>query len=112
MAGINDSVIIFSEPCIMEPVDLNTSRYLINKEALVWRRLENETIVLDLEKATYFVLNDVASVIWESLCNGGSSWDSAKKLTQEFQIDIDTALHDTKEYIELLRSHQLLQIVS
>lgn len=56
--------------------------------------------LLDLETSTYFQLNGSANFIWDQLADGAlSANDIAAKLSQTYDVDDATALHDVSEML-------------
>jgi hypothetical protein len=73
-----------------------------------WRRVENESIVLDLNSSKYYSLNDTASFIWERLGSGASLLEIAAALASEFEVGQTEAAKDVAKVVELFRKEKLL----
>lgn len=73
-----------------------------------WRRVENESIVLDLNSSVYYSLNDTASMIWEKLGKGESVEDIAAALADEFDVTEAEASKDVAKVVAMLRDEKLL----
>ncbi len=85
--------------------------YEIDRAKLVWRKLDNELVVLNLEEGSYFTMNAVGSTIWEALCDGQNAEHAANCVVRDFKIDVETARLHTTEYIRLLLEQDLLKPV-
>jgi hypothetical protein len=73
-----------------------------------WRRVENESIVLDLNSSVYYSLNDTASFIWEKLGTGASLSEIAAAVASEFDVTKGEASKDIGKVVEMLRKEKLL----
>lgn len=73
-----------------------------------WRRVENESIVLDLNSSVYYSLNDTASFIWEKLGSGADLPEIAAALSEEFEVSEADAAKDIAKVVEMLRKEKLV----
>ena len=73
------------------------------------RNLNEESIIIDLhEKRMFHQLNPVGSFIWKK-CDGKHTLDEiCHQLTQEFNIDLQTAQKDVDEFVNQLQERSLL----
>ena len=79
------------------------------KQNLAWRKIEDEVVIIDLDKGRQFhELNDSGSRIWE-LCDGETSVDDiASALTEDFELDLPEAHKEVTEFITYLTEKDLL----
>ena len=73
-----------------------------------WRRVESESIILDLNTSVYYSLNDTGAFIWERLGSGASVPEVATELCVEFDVKPETAARDMDEIIAKLCQEKLL----
>ena len=73
-----------------------------------WRRVESESIILDLNTSVYYSLNDTGAFIWERLGSGAAVPQIATELCAEFDVEPEAASRDTDEIITMLCSEKLL----
>lgn len=73
-----------------------------------WRRVENESIILDLNTSVYYSLNDTGAFIWERLGAGAAAPQVAAELCAEFDVKPETAQRDADEIIAKLCQQKLL----
>lgn len=73
-----------------------------------WRKVGEETIILDLNSSVYYSLNDTGSFVWEQLGNGEALSDVAEALTDEFDITAEKAEKDAAELVDSLLKEKLL----
>jgi coenzyme PQQ biosynthesis protein PqqD len=79
---------------------------------VVWAKLKEIIIIIAIKQAEekVFKLNKTASYIWEH-CDGKKMVaELIKELCSEFEVDEATALNDAVEFIEKLKSKQLLSL--
>lgn len=82
--------------------------FAVNRDELVWRKVDSEMIILNLEDANYFTLNEVGSTIWDVLTEGGDDNDATKKICENFAVEEASARSDVTEYIGLLLAEGLI----
>ncbi|MFI5361386.1 MAG: PqqD family protein [Elusimicrobiota bacterium] len=73
-----------------------------------WRRVENESILLDLKTGVYYSLNETASFIWERLVSGASVPEAAAQLCAEFDVSPEEASRDADALVAKLCREKLL----
>jgi coenzyme PQQ synthesis protein D (PqqD) len=73
-----------------------------------WRRVENESIILDLNSSVYYSLNDTGAFIWERLGAGDAASKVAAALSVEFDVKPEAAARDLDELVEKLCKEKLL----
>lgn len=70
----------------------------------------DEIIILNMETGDYLGLNSVGSAIWEELKTPQSADQIIDKLMIEFDVDRETCLAQTLEYLEKIHTLGLLQV--
>jgi len=73
-----------------------------------WRRVDDETIILDLNSSVYYSLNDTGSLIWERLEKGAEPESIAAELCAEFSVQPDAASRDIAQIVASLHKENLL----
>ncbi|MEO0594004.1 MAG: PqqD family protein [Myxococcota bacterium] len=96
-------------PTNVDDVDRVYSR----SEDTVTRTIAGETFIIairgelaNMEKM--FVLDEVAQVIWSLIDGKRSARTIAQQLTEEFDVDVETASRDTDELLHRLAELNLL----
>ncbi len=75
---------------------------------LIQHDMDDEVLVYDPVVDRTHRLNSSASLIWE-LCDGTRSLeDIARVLTEQFEVEFETALQDARAVLEQLKEEQLL----
>ena len=90
-------------------MDVNPQETLrIRSAELVWRRVENEIIVLDLRRNTYLSIAATGVDLWERLAEGATPGELTSHLIATYEVEPDRASADVDEFIDRLRQAELL----
>jgi hypothetical protein len=74
------------------------------------RRFDDEVVILDLEKGTYFGLDEVGARAWESLSEGLTLAQVARRLAAEYETPEEVVLGDISELAARLAEAGLASI--
>ena len=74
-------------------------------------KIADEVVMLDMDSGFYFGLNSVASDIWTMLENPISVGEIVVSLLAQYEVDQATCNAETKEIIEEMLKHRLVQIL-
>ena len=91
----------------MSPAQKSAERFKYSPQA-AWRRVENETIILDLNTSVYYSLNDTAAFVWEKLGPGATVPEIAAAMSAEFAVTTEKAAKDAREIVDDLLEQKLL----
>jgi len=77
---------------------------------LAARRVADEVVILRAHDSSLFVLNPVASALWEA-ADGRTSLDTVVRdvICQDFDVDPETARRDASELVAALEAEGLLR---
>jgi Coenzyme PQQ synthesis protein D (PqqD) len=83
--------------------------YIARSSAIAARILDGEMMIMSAVDSTFFTLNEVATVIWQS-ADGQTPLSQivAEKVCSEFDIDPDTAARDAHQFVEELSRYGVL----
>jgi Coenzyme PQQ synthesis protein D (PqqD) len=81
----------------------------LRSDGLEWREVEGEVIVLDLEGSVYMSLNGSGAVCWHALAGGATRDEIVRRLTERFNVARERAERDVEDFLQELRSHDLLE---
>jgi len=73
------------------------------------RDLDGEAVLLDLRSGRYFGLNGTGARVWALLKDGLERVGIAEALTEEFEVDMDTARADVDAFIAALTERGLIR---
>ena len=80
----------------------------LRTEGLNWREIDGEVVVLDVDRSHYLNLNPTGSAIWLMLAEGATEPELVDRLTQEFEVDEQTAGNDVTSFLAACRQNGLL----
>jgi Coenzyme PQQ synthesis protein D (PqqD) len=80
----------------------------LRHEGLNWREIDGEVVVLDTERSHYLNLNPTGSVMWLMLAEGATQRQLVQRLTQEFEVDEETARQDVASFLTSCQENGLL----
>ncbi|MGZ4172567.1 MAG: PqqD family protein [Solirubrobacteraceae bacterium] len=80
----------------------------LREEGLNWREIDGEVIVLDVQRSHYLNLNPTGSAMWLMLADGATEPQLVDRLTQEFEVDEQTAREDVATFLAICRENGLL----
>lgn len=81
-------------------------------EELAWKETgEGEVVVLDLRTSKYWALNGSAAVLWLALAEGATATELVQRLSEEFEVEADTAAHDVEEFLGSCQAQHMLEAV-
>ena len=87
--------------------------YLIrNDKKTAYRVIEDKTIVVNLDNSTFHTLNSVATSIWKNLDGKTPIKTIFNNISDEFDIDFETAQKDCLEFINDLIEKGLIILCS
>jgi hypothetical protein len=81
----------------------------LRNQALEWREIENEIVVVDTRKSIYVAVNKSGAVLWPSLAAGATREELVDRLAQSYEIDRGSAQTDVDAFLALLDEHDLLE---
>jgi hypothetical protein len=89
----------------------NQQTYKKNSTILA-TELEDEAVLLSIEKQCYFGLPATSRRIWELLEQPQSLDSLCSSLQQEYEVDGDTCRRDVAAFLENLSKESLVQVVA
>lgn len=75
---------------------------------VVFRDLDGEAVILDLESGTYFGLNEVGTRVWQLVGEGRGQPEIVAVLAAEYDADRATIERDVIRLVEELRDRRLI----
>jgi len=89
---------------------LSPESVLVRNERLAWRALEGEAVILFPEVGTLHRLNPTGTRVWEQLDGSCSLATIAERLSGEFRVKPDEALHDLEALVSELLDAGLVDL--
>lgn len=84
-------------------------RIRVREDAVLWRELDGETVLLALESSLYLTLNATGTVLWPLLVRGATTVELVDALVARFDVTRDRAQTDTAAFIATCRAQRLLE---
>lgn len=76
-----------------------STRHTIQNDALTWREIDGEIVILDLQASKYLSLNGTGAMLWTALADGADDDQLIAMLTDRFEIDAGTAENDVTAFL-------------
>ena len=95
-----------NEPDVTVPPASLVSR----NEAIVFTDLGDTIVMMDVDEGKYYELDQIGARIWSLLETGRSVADLCDALSTEFDVDPDTCLRDTLEFLQTAGTMQIVHI--
>ena len=86
-----------------------TEAPLLAPEHVLFRELDGEAVVLNLQNEMYYGLDDVGTRMWMLLSTSDSVGTAMDTLLEEFDVSPETLEQDLAKMITELKSHGLLE---
>lgn len=90
---------------------LRSEHYTIPDHVL-FRELDGEAVLLDLEGEMYFGLDEVGTRVWHGLSDSGTAEAALEAVLQEFDVSREVLERDVATLLEELVSRGLIEPVS
>jgi ActR/RegA family two-component response regulator len=84
---------------------------LVQSQQLAMADVDDRVVVLSLQAGSYFDFNRVATEIWCMLAKPRRVSEIFHSLLQRHDVDAETLARDVTPFLEILITHQLVQIV-
>ena len=84
---------------------------LIRNNAVLWRELDGEAILLDPKEGCSYNLNVIGTLIWNMLDGKHTTHDIASAVCESYEVEFEQALHDVQQLLDDLRNNHLLNDV-
>jgi hypothetical protein len=89
--------------------DVEDARLRLRPGRVDWRRIEDEIVVLDLERNEYIAVNPSGALLWPLLAGGSDAAQLAVALQDAFAVDEPTARRDVAAFLASLDEQGLLE---
>jgi hypothetical protein len=77
-------------------------------DSVVFERVQQELVLLDVDSGTYYGLNEVGARLWDLLARGIDKEEALTKLLDEYNTTRDQLEHDVDRLIAELQNKRLL----
>ena len=80
------------------------------KPEVISGKLEDQIVMMDIEKGKYFSMNPVATRVWELLEEPSSAGELCDQLLNEFEVSREKCFDEVQELLDKLLELDLLEI--
>ncbi|MCA5892868.1 PqqD family protein [Isoptericola sp. NEAU-Y5] len=80
----------------------------MRSDGVTWQEIDGELVLLDLSTSAYLTTNAAGSLLAKVLVDGAERGDLVAALVGEYGIDEARAAGDVDDFLEQLRSRDLL----
>jgi len=80
-------------------------------EGIAWRLIEGEAVLVNVRRDEVIHLNPAASFLWSNLDGKSSLADIARSMTEEYEVDAETALADAVAFAADLLEQGAAEVV-
>lgn len=84
--------------------------YSIDKDKVLWRKVDRETVILDIDTGYYYALDQISSSVWDMIADKYALDQMADKISNEYDVDQQTAHKDIKAFLRNLEKEKLIEI--
>ena len=89
---------------------INLETVISKNLQIISSKMDNEVVMMSVEKGNYYGLNRVGSEIWEKLTEPTTVAGLCEKLQQEFNVEKDQCERDVIKYLEKLVEEGLILV--
>lgn len=79
------------------------------RKDVVFRDLEGELVLLNLNTGVYFGLDPVGTDIWRLIDGSRSASEIVTAMTAEYEVDAETCRGDLDRFLDALRANDLIE---
>lgn len=84
------------------------SEYRLRSDELVWSKVGDDVVILELATSTYFTVRGSGTAIIERLVEGATKEALVDDLTSRFEVDQETAEADVERFLKELTDKDML----
>lgn len=88
---------------------MNSETYARPIPGLIWRTLDNETVLILPNSGRYVIVNDVGTYIWERVNQSLSVKEIERQLVENYTIAPEQASADIRSFLNDLHTKGLIQ---
>jgi len=85
-------------------------RVKIKPDVLI-QEVQEEAVLLSVDKGTYYGLNEVGNRAWKYLQDTGDVEDAVKGILEDYEVDEETLRKDLEAFVKELVDNELAEFV-
>jgi len=87
------------------------STYRLRSDEVVWSKVGEDIVMLELASSTYFTVRGSGTAIVERLADGATEDSLVEHVTSLFEVDAETAKADVAQFLKELADKNMLTTV-
>jgi hypothetical protein len=95
-----------------EKASIELQTRLKRTENILFSEIDQDKVMIDIERGTYFGLNPVAGDIWELLEKTHSAQELIAKLLESYEVAPETCKKETLQVLQRMSNLNLVEIVT
>ena len=95
-----------------QPVITHRGKSIELSDRTVHRKLDNETVLLNLDNGQYYSINELGTRVWNAIPEDQSTEELVDTLLQEYEVSPEQLRADIDELIDGLIKNGLIQYVA
>ena len=80
----------------------------LRAEGLVWRDIDGELVILDVDRSMYLASNGTGTLLWEALAEGTTHEQLVQLLVTNAEVPVHIATGDVDAFLVQLRERGVL----
>lgn len=81
----------------------------LRSDAVEWREVGGEALLLDLRSSNYLVVNPSATVLWRRLAKGTTRDELVAALAEEYGLPVDQVAGDVDAFLADCKARELIE---
>ncbi len=93
----------------MNTINLETE--IVRSNNFITSTVDNEVMMMSIEKGVYFSLDDIGSLIWEQISEPTHVSALCTHLSTQFNVDLNQCQTDTLAFLNDLAAEDMIHVV-
>ncbi|GJM41928.1 MAG: hypothetical protein DHS20C20_22100 [Ardenticatenaceae bacterium] len=90
---------------------LTPNSRVVRSEDFITSTVENDLVMMSLEKGTYYGLDSIGSKIWEHISEPISIDELCRRLAAQFEVDAAQCQADVLAFLNELQTEDMIRVV-
>jgi hypothetical protein len=82
----------------------------VNRQAIAWRVIEGQAFIINTKESTLHELDETGTLLWKVIEKGGSVEEAARELCGRYEVSMERALSDAREFVSALEKKGILTL--
>lgn len=80
----------------------------VDKEKIFWRKIEDETVILNIDTGFYYTLDELGSLIWDMALEQRDEREIVAHILDKYETSEETARRDIRALVVNLKKEELI----